>query len=166
MTTVSVPGPLRAAELRRAFGCFPSGVVGLCALVDAVPVGMAASSFTSVSLDPALVSVCVAKTSTTWPQLRDRARIGVSVLAADHEDACRSLAAKEGDRFAGLGWFAREHGSVFLDGAVARLDCSVVEHLPAGDHDIVLLQIHELDYETDAAPLVFHRSGFRRLVAG
>src|SRR5258706_352547 len=66
MTTVSAPAPLGAAELRRAFGCFPSGVVGLCALVNAVPVGMAASSFTSVSLDPALVSVCVASSSTTW----------------------------------------------------------------------------------------------------
>lgn len=163
MTTVSVPAPLGPKELRRAFGCFPSGVVGLCALVDAVPVGMAASSFTSVSLDPALVSVCVAGTSTTWPQLRTRARIGVSVLAADHEDACRSLASKEGDRFSGVGWYAREHGSVFLDGAVARLDCSIVQHLPAGDHEIVLLQIHDLDYEPDAAPLVFHRSKFRRL---
>ncbi len=166
MTTVSVPAPLHAAELRRAFGCFPSGVVGLCALVEGVPVGMAASSFTSVSLDPALVSVCVARSSTTWPQLRTRARIGVSVLAADHEDACRRLAAKDGDRFAGLGWSAREQGSVFLDGAVARLDCSVVEHLPAGDHEIVLLRIHELDYEPDAAPLVFHRSRFPRLVDG
>jgi flavin reductase (DIM6/NTAB) family NADH-FMN oxidoreductase RutF len=55
---------------------------------------------------------------------------------------------------------------VFLDGAVARLDCSIVEHLPAGDHEIVLLQIHELDYEPDGAPLVFHRSKFRRFAEG
>jgi flavin reductase (DIM6/NTAB) family NADH-FMN oxidoreductase RutF len=127
---------------------------------------MAASSFTSISLDPALVSVCVARTSRTWPQLRTRPRIGVSVLAAEHEAVCRSLASNNADRFARVGWFAGEQGSVFLDGAVARLECSIVEHVPAGDHEIVLLQIHELDYEPGRAPLVFHRGTFHRIAEG
>ena len=55
--------------LRQAFGCFPSGVTAFCGMLGGVPEGMAASSFTSVSLDPALVSVCVANTSSTWPRL-------------------------------------------------------------------------------------------------
>jgi flavin reductase (DIM6/NTAB) family NADH-FMN oxidoreductase RutF len=88
------------------------------------------------------------------------------VLAADHEAACRSLASSNDDRFARVGWFAREQGSVFLDGAVARLECGIVQHVPAGDHEIVVLQVHELDCEPDRAPLVFHRGTFRRLADG
>lgn len=74
-------GPVTTGDqLRRAFGCFPSGIT-VCALVDGTPVGMAASSFTSVSLAPPLVSVCIQHTSTTWPVLRNRPRLGLSVLA-------------------------------------------------------------------------------------
>src|SRR5918997_4998820 len=72
-------------ELRRAYGCFPSGVTAICTLVDGAPDGMAASSFTSVSLDPPLVSVCVQNTSTTWPRLRHLPRLGVSVLAESQD---------------------------------------------------------------------------------
>jgi flavin reductase (DIM6/NTAB) family NADH-FMN oxidoreductase RutF len=64
---VAVDDQFDQALLRQAFGCFPSGVTAFCGLLDGVAVGMAASSFTWVSLDPALVSVCVANSSTTWP---------------------------------------------------------------------------------------------------
>jgi flavin reductase (DIM6/NTAB) family NADH-FMN oxidoreductase RutF len=66
-------------QLRRVFGSFPSGVAAVAALVAGEPVGIAASSFTSVSLDPPLVSVCIAHTSTTWPVLRTASRLGVSI---------------------------------------------------------------------------------------
>ena len=61
---------LTADVLRHAFGLFPSGVTAVCGIVDGHPAGLAASSFTSVSLDPPLVSVCIAHTSSTWPILR------------------------------------------------------------------------------------------------
>ena len=75
--TVQVATPVvDEGELRRVFGCFPSGVIAVCAIVDGEPVGMAASSFTSVSVAPALVSICVQNTSTTWPRLRSAAEAG------------------------------------------------------------------------------------------
>ncbi|WP_441247935.1 flavin reductase family protein [Kitasatospora sp. McL0602] len=154
---------LQPGELRRAFGGFPTGVTAVAALVDGRPVGLALSSFTSVSLDPPLVSVCVAHTSETWPLLRDRARIGVSVLGAHQEDACRRLAARDGDRFAGLDWRATPGGAVLVEDAVARFDCGIERHIPAGDHDIVLLRVHGLDADPAVAPLVFHGSRFRSL---
>ncbi|WNI19050.1 flavin reductase family protein [Actinacidiphila sp. ITFR-21] len=154
---------LEPAELRRVFGTFPTGVTAVAALVDGVPVGLAANSFTSVSLDPPLVSVCVAHTSTTWPVLRDRARLGVSVLGAHQERACAQLAGRGGDRFAGLDWHATDDGAVLLAGASAWFDCAVEQHIRAGDHDIVLLRIHELGADHAVAPLVFHASRFRRL---
>lgn len=149
--------------LRRAFGCFPSGVTAVCALVDGRPDGMAASSFTSVSLDPPLVSVCVQKSSSTWPRLRGCRRLGISVLAETQDVACKSLAMKTGDRFEGVDWAATAEGAVFVRGATAWLDCSVHDEMPAGDHVIVLLAIHGLHAEPDVPPLVFHGSRFRQL---
>ncbi|MFF0149245.1 flavin reductase (DIM6/NTAB) family NADH-FMN oxidoreductase RutF [Amycolatopsis sulphurea] len=122
-------------QLRRAYGCFPSGVTAVCAWAGGVPVGIAASSFTSVSVDPPLVSLCVQNSSTTWPRLRTAPRLGVSVLGQDQ------------------------------NGAVAWLDCSIHSEVPAGDHAIVLLRIHALRAEPDDAPLVFHGSRFRQLAA-
>ncbi|MEU0468871.1 flavin reductase family protein [Amycolatopsis sp. NPDC006131] len=152
-------------QLRRVFGCFPSGVTALCALVDGVPVGMAASSFTSVSVAPPLVSVCIQNSSSTWPKLRHRARLGLSVLAESQDQACLRLSAKEGDRFAGVRWEASADASVFVHDASAWLDCSLHAEVPAGDHTIALLEIHALWAAPDTPPLIFHGSRFRRLAA-
>ena len=85
--------------LREAYAQFPSGVVAIAAEIDGVPVGLAASSFVSVSIDPPLVAVCIQNTSTTWPKLEAAPNIGVSVLGEAHNDAVRTLAAKTGDRW-------------------------------------------------------------------
>jgi flavin reductase (DIM6/NTAB) family NADH-FMN oxidoreductase RutF len=152
-------------ELRRAYGCFPSGVTAVCALLDSEPVGMAASAFTAVSISPALVSVCVQVSSTTWPRLRGRPRLGVSVLAEGQGAACRALAMKYGDRFAGLEWQANDDGALFVDQATAWLECSVYAELAAGDHLIALLEIHSFGSNPERSPLVFHSSRFRHLAA-
>ncbi|CAG6399075.1 flavin reductase family protein [Streptomyces cocklensis] len=154
---------LTPARLRQVFGAFPTGVTAIAALVDGIPVGLTANSFTAVSLDPPLVSVCVAHTSTTWPLLAGRARLGVTVLSAAQERACTQLASRSDDRFAGLDWHATEDGAVLLDGAGAWFDTSVEQHIRAGDHDIVLLRIRALDADHAVPPLVFHGSRFRRL---
>ena len=162
MIPVGDAGP---RELRDAYGAFPSGVVGLCAMVDGVPTGMAASSFVAVSLDPPLVAVCVQHTSTTWPRLRDRPHVGVSVLGESHDRAAQRLAAKTGDRFEGLTLGTTPGGAVLIEGASAWLECGVEQELPAGDHTIVLLRIESLDVQPAVAPLVFHSSTYRRLSA-
>lgn len=149
--------------LRQAFGCFPSGVTAFCGMIDGRPEGMAASSFTSVSLAPALVSVCVAKTSSTWPRLATLERLGLSVLASEHGTVARSLASKHVDRFRGVNWTSAESGAVFVHGATLWLDCSVYSVVAAGDHDIVLLAIEALAMYPDVAPMVFHRSHFHDL---
>jgi flavin reductase (DIM6/NTAB) family NADH-FMN oxidoreductase RutF len=154
---------LDSRTLRNALGCFPSGVTAICAMVDDEPVGLAASSFTSGSLDPPLVVVCIQNTSDTWKRLRSAPRIGVSVLGEEHDRACSQLAAKSGDRFDNLEWFATEAGAVLLAGAAVSLDCSIVEQIPAGDHRLVLLRIENLKFQPTVSPLVFHGSRFRKL---
>ncbi len=151
--------------LRRVMAAFPTGVTALAALVDGVPVGLAASSFTSVSLDPPLVSVCVAVTSQTWPVLRRAARIGVSVLSHEQEAVSRRLAARGVDRFSGLSWRATDDDAVLFDGVSAWFDCSVEREIRAGDHEIVLLGVHGLGTDPQTPPLVFHGSRYRRLAA-
>ncbi len=154
---------LDSVRLRQAFGCFPSGVTAVCAVADGVPAGLAANSFTSVSLDPALVSVCMARTSTTWPVLRELPGIGISVLAEGHASLCRMLAAKGINRFAGISWEASGSGAVFIHGAALWLDCELTDEFAAGDHDIALLRICTMRSFPEVSPLIFHRSAFYRL---
>jgi flavin reductase (DIM6/NTAB) family NADH-FMN oxidoreductase RutF len=149
--------------LRRVYGTFPTGVAALAALVGNQPQGIAVSSFTSVSLDPPMVLVCVAHTSTTWPSLSAVPRLGISILAAGQEQACRQLSARDGDRFADLDWHATEDGAVLIDGASAWFECSVEQQTPAGDHDIVVLRVHGLEGDHAVTPLVFHGSQLRQL---
>lgn len=151
------------SDLRRLYGHFPSGVTAVCALSDGLPVGMAASAFTAVSIAPPLVSVCIQNSSTTWPKLRVLRRLGVSVLAQHQHLECRTLAMKEGDRFAGIDWVATPGGAIVVREATAWLDCSLHSELVAGDHAIALLQVHGFRIDRDRSPLVFHESRFRQL---
>ncbi|RHW28345.1 flavin reductase [Nocardioides immobilis] len=155
--------PQRADVLRQAFGCFPSGVTAVCAVGEEGPVGMAVSSFTSVSLAPPLLSVCVQSSSSTWPKLRESPRLGVSVLAEHQAVSGRRLSMKTGDRFAGMAWSASPEGALFVSGAAASFDCAIHAEVPAGDHTMVLLAVLGLQAMPDVAPLVFHGSRFRRL---
>lgn len=150
-------------DLRRLYGYFPSGVTAVCALSGEVPVGMAASAFTAVSIDPPLVSVCVQNSSTTWPKLRGLRRLGVSVLAQHQHRECRTLAMKEGDRFAGIDWVATPGGAIVVSEATAWLECSLYSELVAGDHAIALLEVHAFRIDLERSPLVFHESRFRKL---
>jgi flavin reductase (DIM6/NTAB) family NADH-FMN oxidoreductase RutF len=153
------------ADLRRAFACFPTGVTAVCAVVEGQPVGMAASSFTSVSIEPPLVSVCMRKSSNTWRKLAPVPRLGLSFLGVEHEIASRQLAAQTGDRFAGVAWQPSASGAVFITGASVRLECSIHRRIAAGDHEIVLLQIETLSIQPGVKPLVFHASRYHQLAA-
>ena len=163
MIRVEAHEEIDGADLRKVFGCFPSGVTAVCALVDGEPVGMAASSFTSVSLDPPLILVCADNNSATWAKLQEAPRLGVSILSADQDIACRQLAARNGDRFSECQWTATDDGAVFIVGASAWLDCSMWNEVRAGDHRIAVLRIVALEADPSIEPLVFHASGFARL---
>ncbi|MEV1295063.1 flavin reductase family protein [Pseudonocardia sp. NPDC049635] len=158
-------GQLDVPALRALYGHFPSGVVAVCAQGAHGPVGLAASSFTSVSMEPPLVSFCIQNTSTTWPELAELPRLGVSVLGAGHAAACRQLASRQGDRFAGLDLVTTPEGAVLVEGSPAQLDCSVEQLVPAGDHGIVLLRV-QAARTVGAEPLIFHASTFRELAGG
>ncbi|MCX2715683.1 flavin reductase family protein [Mycolicibacterium sp. J2] len=155
---------LSPAALREAFGHFPSGVIAIAAEVDGVRVGLAASTFVPVSLDPPLVAFCVQNSSETWPKLQNLPALGISVLGESHDQAARTLAAKTGDRFEGLETHSHDSGAVFVHGTSVWLESSIDQQVPAGDHTIVVLQVKGITVH-DVPPIVFHRSTFRKLGA-
>lgn len=162
-TAVQTNQDLDAARLRQAFGVFPTGVVAVAAEVEGALVGLAASSFTSVSLDPPLVSFSVARASKTWPDLRRADHLGVTILADHHDQVCSQLAGPVESRFDGLTVSVSDQGAVTLDDGLARFYCTLHDELEAGDHVIVLLELHAVDHADTSPPLIFHRSGFGRL---
>ena len=149
--------------LRAAFGQVPSAVVALAAVgTDGRLVGMALSSFVPISLEPALVGVCLQTTSRTWRELRLLPRLGLSTLAEQHGAVARGLAAREGDRFAGVAHTVVDGGAIRIDEASAFFECSLEAETTVGDHLVAVLRVHRVDC-LDARPLVFHRSSFTAL---
>lgn len=156
--------PDDATTFRKVLGHLPTGVVVVAARTRDGLVGMAANSITSVSLEPRLISICAARTSTTWPRIRKAGRFCVSILADHHEQASRQFAASGVDRFAGLDWHDRPGGPA-LDDAVAWLDCEVYAEYAAGDHTIVLARVKDLAAAQDGRALVFFRGRYGRFVS-
>lgn len=162
MTTTQI-SKIDQRTLRDAFGAFPSGVVAVAASVKGQLTGIAASSFTSISVEPPLVSFSIATSSSSWPLLREADHLGISVLADHHDDICRQLAGPREQRFDGLPFTVTEGGAVLLKEGVATFDVTVHEEIEAGDHVIVLLRIHEVGTGAGEHPLVFHKSAFAKL---
>ncbi|WP_308201436.1 flavin reductase family protein [Sphaerisporangium perillae] len=158
------PHATDAMHFRNVLGRFATGVVAVTAIDPAggEPRGLVANSFTSVSLDPPLVSFCVAHTSATWPRLRTAPRLCVNVLSEQQEHVSRRLAAKGGDKFAGLTWTLSPGGGPVLDGTLAWIDCSLESEHVAGDHLIVVARVHDLDAHADQGPLLFFRGDYGR----
>ncbi|MDQ4213568.1 flavin reductase family protein [Microbacterium capsulatum] len=163
--STAVTEPLsRDRALRRAFSLYPTGVVALAAMVDGAPVGMAVNSFTSISLEPALVAVSAARTSKTWPQLSSVPELGMSVLAADQESFSRRLSAREGDRFGDQARTVSPGGALLIEGASLWLTCRPHATYDGGDHEIALFEIADVQVFDDVEPLVFHQSRYRSIL--
>jgi flavin reductase (DIM6/NTAB) family NADH-FMN oxidoreductase RutF len=152
------------AWYRQVLGHFPTGVVIVTAMPDSGPVGLTVGSFTSVSLDPALVAVLPAKTSASWPKIASADSFCINVLAASQQDLSRRFAVSGGDKFAGVPWRPAPSGAPILNGALAWIDCEHERSVEAGDHLIVLGQARALDIDIDIsqtpAPLIFFQGGY------
>jgi flavin reductase (DIM6/NTAB) family NADH-FMN oxidoreductase RutF len=153
---------IEQATFRRVLGHFPTGVVIVTAMSGDTPAGLSVGSFTSVSLDPQLVAVLPAKTSTSWPKIAAASSFCINVLHASHQDLCRRFAVSGGDKFAGVPWHPAPSGAPIIDGALAWIDCDHERSIDAGDHLIVLGQVRVLDVDTTQSPtpLIFFRGGY------
>jgi flavin reductase (DIM6/NTAB) family NADH-FMN oxidoreductase RutF len=150
--------------LRHVMGHFCSGVAVVTSQADGRRFGMAVQSFTSLSLNPPLVSICPARTSTSWPTIRKTGRFCVNILASSQEQLSRKFAVSGGDKFAGVEWALTSAGLPGLTGALAWIDCSIEAEHPAGDHTIVIGAVLDLWLgENPDDPLLFFRGQYAAL---
>ncbi|MFI9024317.1 flavin reductase family protein [Streptomyces sp. NPDC053560] len=154
-------------EFRQVLGHFCSGLTIVAGMSGGAPVGFTCQSFSSLSLEPPLVTFSVGRTSTSWPPIRDSGAFCVSILAAPQEALCRAFAVSGADKFAGVAWRpAPATGSPTIDGALAWVDCGIEAVHPGGDHLIVVGRVRALKAAgVDADPLLFYRAAFRGIAA-
>jgi len=167
------PGPQPEEEVlrpdgdlfRRVMGQFATGVTIITASEGDEPAGVAANSFTSVSLDPPLVLFCVARTSSTWPRIERARKFAVNILGEHQEDLCRLFATKGADRFGHTPWHLGVGGSPVLDDCIAYIDCEFWNEYDGGDHIIVVGRVLDLGVPKDGGPLVFYQGKYGRFSA-
>jgi flavin reductase (DIM6/NTAB) family NADH-FMN oxidoreductase RutF len=155
MTVTVTPGAIDSDLFRALLRRHAAGVVVITAPGER-PAGFTATSFTSVSLQPPLVSFCLDRRSSSWPALETAVHVGVHVLTEGQEEVARRFATSGIDRFAApLGWRRGAHEVPVIEGALAVLVCRVVERVHAGDHAIVLAEPVHGEHR-DGAPLLYH----------
>jgi len=160
----SAPAAVRTmAEFRRALGRFATGVTVVTTReADGTPGGATANSFTSVSLDPMLVLVCIGTASKSLSTIRRSKFFAVNVLGAEQQSQAASFASKRADKFAAIGWTTGRTGALILSDCLAWFDGRVHEIVPAGDHEIVIGAVDAFD-RRDGAPLAFHDGRYARI---
>ncbi|WP_028280006.1 flavin reductase family protein [Arthrobacter sp. H5] len=145
---------------REVLGRFCSGITVVTAMTDAGPVGFTCQSFASLSLDPPLVSFNPARTSTTWPLIRNAGSFCINVLSVEQKDISNAFARSGADRFTGLPWTPAPSGAPVLEGVIAWADCRLWAEYDGGDHTIVAAQVCALAEGPDEDPLLFYRGGY------
>jgi flavin reductase (DIM6/NTAB) family NADH-FMN oxidoreductase RutF len=155
-----------AGRYRDAVGRFPTGVTVVTAHVGGRHHGMTANSFTSVSLDPLLVLVCVDRTARLHDMVLAAGEWGVSVLAAGAEEVSTMFASKGrpvGEAFADVPHhLGQQTGVALLDDALATFECRTVAGYGAGDHTVLLGEVLSVATpRPDGAPLVYYRGEYR-----
>lgn len=157
--------PVDPTRFREVLGCFASGVTVVTAATAEGPVGFTCQSFTSLSIDPPMVALAPSKRSTSWPRIAAARTFCVNVLAEGQQALCRSFAvsgADRSDKFSDVEWSPAPSGAPVLDGTLAWVDCELLVAHDAGDHELVLGRVLELDV-TGGKPLIFYRGRFERL---
>ena len=155
-----------ASDFRGACGLFPTGVTVVTRrFPDGSPYGMTVSSFTSVSLDPPLILVCIDRRAAFLLELADEMPFAVNVLREDQQEiAVRFSRTPEGGRFAGIEWVEDSRGLPLLGGAVASFACSLEQVVEAGDHFLLIGGVEEIRRQSGRA-LVWCESSYHSLPA-
>jgi 3-hydroxy-9,10-secoandrosta-1,3,5(10)-triene-9,17-dione monooxygenase reductase component len=151
-------------DFRSVLGHFATGVSVVTALDQSEPIGLTVQSFCSLSLDPPLILLCPARTSTTWPRIEARGKLCINLLAEDQEHLARQFAKPGTDKFAGVGWSpTATTNSPLLEGCIAWIDCELTAIHPGGDHVVAICRVLDLSARSDLRPLIFFKSGFERM---
>ncbi len=147
-------------------GHFATGVTVITTRDKAgLPFGLTANAFTSLSLDPPLVLICVDKTAQCYSCFEDSKAFAVNILSEEQEDLSRRFATKGIQKFTGIQWRTSESGIPLIDGTIASIECRIVQSYEGGDHTIYVGEIVRASISGDR-PLIFFKGKYQRLAKG
>ncbi len=166
MSSERLPGrsaSVTSEEFRRACGRFATGVA-IASVLDAqgTPHGLTVSSFTSVSLEPPLVLICLGHAVSAIHHFRTSTHFGINVLAEDQRALSDRFARKGHDRFDGVPWQPGVTGVPLIPGVLAAIECAVHRIVPMGDHDILVGEMVHAKVH-NGEPLLYFSGGYRKL---
>ena len=152
--------PFDPVRFRRACARFATGITVSTALAaDGTPHGFTANSFTSVSMEPPLILICVDHRANVLRHFEQATHFGVNILAEDQEALSVRFAERGLDRFVGIDWHPGSTGVPLLAGALARFECATRQTLAAGDHTIILGEVLHAEWQ-EGAPLLYYASAY------
>jgi len=155
--------PVASEEFRHVCGRFATGVA-VATVLDARgrPHGLTVNSFTSVSLSPPLVSICLGLNVTVLDAFREAQYYGINILADTQREVSDRFARKGLDRFANISWHRGKTGAPLIAGCLATLECAIRQRVPCGDHEILVGEVTHSQIN-QGSPLIFYASGYRTL---
>ena len=155
--------PIDSQELRRILGHFPTGVTVITTKDDTgSPFGLTANAFTSLSLNPPLILICVDKGAQCYSCFVESNVFTVNFLREDQEGISRRFATEGVDKFAGLNWHEGAYGAAVLDDAIGYLECKIVQSYESGDHTIIVGEVLN-GLAGGGRPLLFFKGKYQRL---
>jgi flavin reductase (DIM6/NTAB) family NADH-FMN oxidoreductase RutF len=154
--------PIDDARFRQAMGHFASGVTVVTTAAESELYGMTVSSFSSLSLNPPLVLICIDKSVPTHDILMHAGCFVVNILEERQEHLSRRFATTANDKFKGVAWHTGKLGLPVLDNTLAAIECSLRDTLNGGDHTIFIGEVVDAEVR-EGAPLLYYRRGYHEL---
>ncbi|GAA2287463.1 monooxygenase [Streptomyces ruber] len=149
---------------RSVMGQFCTGVTVVTTMGPTGPVGFTCQAFSSLSLDPPRIILCVSRTSASWPTIRDSGSFCVNVLAQQQQALSERFARSGGDKFRDVAWIPSPDGAPRLADATAWIDCGVHAEHDGGDHLVVIGDVLRLEAPAEPRePLLYHRGRYTRI---
>ena len=168
MTDKATKGEYRSGHdprtLRDALGCFATGVtVVTCLQPSGEPAGLTVNSFTSVSLDPPLLLVCLNKEAASAGPLTQASHIAINVLQAGQQPASIRFSTRDESRFGATSWSCGEAGAPILKDSLGVFECENYAVYDGGDHHILVGRVVKASFDASLDPLLYFRGRYRRL---
>lgn len=157
------PAPLTDILFRRACAHFATGVA-IASILDeeGIPHGLTINSFTSVSLSPPLVLICIDYRAASYPRFARATHYSISILSEEQQELSTRFAVQPDDRFDGVAWSPGLTGVPLIDGAITIFECATRQVIDGGDHGILLAEVVAVA-SPGGAPLVYFGSAYQRL---
>ncbi|ULT58018.1 flavin reductase family protein [Neobacillus drentensis] len=144
-------------QFRNTLGHFATGVTVITTKNEEELIGLTANAFSSLSLDPPLILVCIDKKAGSLSAFKQGHSFVVNILQEGQEEECWRFAKRSEDKFANSSYTLSSHGIPVLNDNLATLECTVAELLEGGDHIIVTGKVEAVSYDEEKSPLLFFR---------